>query len=323
MINKDDCKDIKLLYAEDDLNASEATVRILNKFFTHVTVVYDGLEGLTLAKKNKYDLIITDINMPKLNGLEMLAEIKKFNKNIYSIVITAYSDQKTFLDSIKIGVKGYIVKPMDINQFIETMETAVTYINAHSQINILQQYKDIVDRSSIVSKSDPSGKITFVNDKFCEITGYTKQELMNKQHSIIRHPDMDKSIFKNLWHTIKNKEIWTGQVKNRSKNGSSYYVDATICPILDENNNIVEYIGLRNDITQMLNPKKQLSDILKITKYPFLAMLKIKNFSIIEHLYSEKVIEDMLELFSKMLYTIYLRVVSLMKFLILVTENLH
>ena len=303
MLKQEDCKDIKLLYVEDDKKASEATVRIFEKFFNNITVAYDGQEGLDLIKTDQYDLLITDVNMPKLNGLDMIAEAKKIKKDIYTIVLTAYSDQKTFLGSVRLGVKGYIIKPMVMEQFAEVLETAVSNINAQKQINILEQYKEIVDHNSIVSKTDIKGKITFVNDKFCELSGYARDELIGKNHNIVRHPDMEKTAFENLWHTIQNKRIWTGQVKNRKKDGSSYYVDATICPIIDVNGDIVEYIGLRNDITDMINPKRQLIDIIKSNSNPFLTMLKIENFTTLEHIYGDKIIDNMLEIFKNMIYT--------------------
>ena len=303
MLKPKDCKDIKLLYVEDDKRTSEATTRVFRKFFNNITVAYNGQEGLDLIKVNQFDLLITDINMPKLNGLEMIEEAKKIKKNIYTIVVTAYSDQKTFLDSIRLGVKGYIIKPMVIEQFVETLETAVHNINASKQINILEQYKEIVDHNSIVSKTDRKGKITFVNDKFCELSGHKREELIGQDHNIVRHPDMEKTAFENMWYTIQDKRVWTGQVKNKRKDGSSYYVDATICPILDQNGDIIEYIGLRNDITDIINPKRQLIDILKSNKHPFLAMLKIENFTTLEHLYDEKIIGNMLEVFKNMLYT--------------------
>ncbi|MCK5111660.1 MAG: EAL domain-containing protein [Arcobacteraceae bacterium] len=169
-------------------------------------------------------------------------------------------------------------------------------IDRLEEINILQQYKDIVDQSTIVSKSDLTGKITFVNDKFCKISGYTKEELIGQQHSAIRDPDMPKSVFKDMWDTIQNKEVWTGQIKNRRKDGGSYYVDATICPILDKNGDIIEYIGLRNDITGIINPKKQLLDAIKMMTRPFLVIIKIENFTSLEHLYSKEIIERLLML---------------------------
>lgn len=294
MIISEDCKDIKLLYVEDDAVSREITLRILNKYFKDITVAVDGLDGLEKVRNNEYDLIITDLNMPNLSGVEMLTAVKKINKDIYTIIISANSDNKSFMDTIKLGVKGYILKPVDLTQFTQTLKDAVENINANKQINILQQYKDIVDRTSIVSKSDKSGKITFVNDRFCDISGYTRDELIGKQHNIVRDPDIPASVFKDMWKVIKSKKVWTGQIKNRKKDGSSYYVDTTICPILDESGNLVEYIGLRNDITEIINPKRQLLDAIKVVSNPLLVMLKIENFSNLEHLYDEKIINDML-----------------------------
>jgi PAS domain S-box-containing protein len=98
-----------------------------------------------------------------------------------------------------------------------------------------------------------------VNDKFCEISGYTEEELIGKNHNIVRSPNMPKEAFKELWETIKNKEAWSGIVENRAKNGNSYFVQATIIPILDDNNEIVEFIGTRQDITEL--KKLQLQEI--------------------------------------------------------------
>jgi PAS domain S-box-containing protein len=173
------------------------------------------------------------------------------------------------------------------------------------KINILRQYKDIVDKSAIVSKANPKGIITFVNDKFCNISGYSKEELIGKSHNIVRAPDVPKEIFKDMWDTIQNKQIWTGQVKNRKKDGSNYYVDATVCPILDEDDNIIEYIALRNDITEFQNPRKQLLDKINISHSPLLTILKLNNFSILDHLYDEHIVDKMLQLFEQMLPTYF------------------
>jgi len=125
--------------------------------------------------------------------------------------------------------------------------------------NLLEEYKKAIDNSTLVSKTDPKGIITYANDMFCKISGYTKEELIGKPHNIIRHPDMEKAVFKDLWKTIKNGKIWHGIVKNLKKNGDYYVVDATITPIFDHNGNIIEYIAIRHDITQVyeLNQKIQ------------------------------------------------------------------
>ena len=82
----------------------------------------------------------------------------------------------------------------------------------------------------LVSETDLKGVITFANDEFIKVAGYTKEELLGKNHNIVRHPDMPKAAFADLWQTIKAGKTWTGFVKNRAKNGDFYWVYATVVP---------------------------------------------------------------------------------------------
>jgi len=132
--------------------------------------------------------------------------------------------------------------------------------------NLLSEYKKAVDLSNIVSKTNPKGVITYVNDKFCEISGYTRDELIGKPHNIIRHPDMSREAFKDLWDTIKAKKSWNGIVINMKKDGGTYIVDTTVIPILDVDGDVVEYIAVRHDITELEQTKQQLRNINKAMK---------------------------------------------------------
>lgn len=132
--------------------------------------------------------------------------------------------------------------------------------------NLLAEYKKAVDLSNIVSKTNPKGVITYVNDKFCEISGYTRDELIGKPHNIIRHPDMAREAFKDLWDTIKAKKSWNGVVTNMKKDGGQYIVDTTVIPILDVDGDIIEYIAIRHDITELEETKQQLRNINKAMK---------------------------------------------------------
>ncbi|MFA6137173.1 MAG: PAS domain S-box protein [Sulfurimonas sp.] len=120
-----------------------------------------------------------------------------------------------------------------------------------SNIKLLEEYKKAVDAGAIVSKTDLNGKITYVNDQFCKISGYAKEELLGSNHNIVRHPDVPAEVYKDLWSTIKKKETWKGKIQNRAKDGSSYYVTVIVIPILDDNDNIVEYLALRQDVTEL------------------------------------------------------------------------
>jgi len=123
--------------------------------------------------------------------------------------------------------------------------------------SLKNQYMHIVDATNIVSKTDIHGTITYANSKFVEISGYSQEELIGKHHNILRDPDMDASVFRELWKTIKSKHSWSGVITNVHKNGSKYTVEASIFPILDANGDIVEYIAIRHDITKLqeLNDK--------------------------------------------------------------------
>jgi PAS domain S-box-containing protein len=125
-------------------------------------------------------------------------------------------------------------------------------------INALNEYKKAVDASTIFSISDLKGRIMYANRQFREVSGYTLEELVGKPHSIVRHPDMPSEAFKEMWDTIKKKEIWQGIVKNRRKNGEPYYVDATIVPIMDDNGEVYEYAGIRSDITELVLKTEEL-----------------------------------------------------------------
>jgi len=123
---------------------------------------------------------------------------------------------------------------------------------------MLKQYQEAIEKSNIISKTDINGIITFVNDEFCNISGYTREELVSKKHSIVRHPDVPDSKFKRLWETITSKNIYKDTVKNLAKDGSTFFVNTTVMPILDEVGNIVEFIAIRYDVTKEIFYKEAL-----------------------------------------------------------------
>jgi c-di-GMP phosphodiesterase len=128
------------------------------------------------------------------------------------------------------------------------------------QMRALEQYKLILDESSMVSRTDPQGKITYVNDAFCETTGHSREEAVGRSHNIERHPDTPLETFRAMWAAITAGKPWHGIIKNRKADGSRYYKKATIVPIMDEEGEIVEYISSGQDVTEIIEGKRNLEN---------------------------------------------------------------
>lgn len=127
--------------------------------------------------------------------------------------------------------------------------------------NSLKLFKEALDETSIVAITNPDGAITYVNDKFCLISKYTRKELIGQNHRILKSDHHSLEFYKNLWETISSGEIWRGIIKNKAKDDSFYWVKTTIIPILIDGV-ITQYIAIRIDITKQIELTNKLTETL-------------------------------------------------------------
>ncbi|MEA3227863.1 MAG: response regulator [Campylobacterota bacterium] len=303
---------LTLLYVEDNKATQENSLFVFNEFFNKIILAVNGQDGIEKFKNNEIDLIITDINMPILNGLDMIQKIKEINDDVPTLILSAHNEASFFLDSIKIGVDGYLLKPIDINQFVGILDkvTKTLQLKKESELNLqlLNQYQTAMDKATIVSKIDPKGIFTYVSDKFCNISGYKKSELLGKFHHIVRDSSLSSNIFKDMWKTVKkDKEIWQGAMQNRTKNGNKYHLFTTVKPILDINNEIVEYMVICNDVTSLVNLNSEVKSLHKYDTQQQLDAREKLEVGIINQVSEDfaKVIYTPLDILSGDFYSLY------------------
>ena len=205
-----------------------------NKF----NIKYYNKVFLKFFKKHRLEDIINLVKENKFKSFNK--KLKNFEGHKFTFSVCS----KKIDDDIIINLK-------DLTGYEAYKKSLLT-----SNVSFLE-YKKLIDKFLIVSTTDKDGIITYVNQKFVKISGYSKDELIGNPHNIVRHPDMPQYVFRNMWNTISRGNIWQGVVKNRKKNGEPYFVKTIIAPFMDSNNKIKEYVALRVDITELIKAKEK------------------------------------------------------------------
>ncbi|MBF0286003.1 MAG: PAS domain S-box protein, partial [Magnetococcales bacterium] len=205
------------------------------------------------------ELVVLDLFMPQHNGIE-LAWVMRQDERFAGLPILFLSAEQNLgrrLSDRNLAHEDFLIKPVQPAAFVHAvtsrveksrnMRRATDHLRA--ALEELENMQFALNQHAIVSAADVAGRITFVNDKFCDISGYTPHELIGQSHRIVKsgyHPD---SFYREMWLTIAQGRVWHGQIKNRRRDGRTYWVEATIVPFLDEHGRPTEYISIRTDIT--------------------------------------------------------------------------
>ncbi|WP_346392323.1 response regulator [Sulfurimonas sp. NWX79] len=260
-----------VLVVDDSMFMCKQLEKILKVRNYSVATALNAKEALKKLQTLNISTIVLDMELPDKHGLEFLQEMKDIDEfcHIPVLIVSSTNDPEVIRKALRTGASDFIKKPFIIEEFTLkvdlSVETNRRYVEAICSKKMLGEYKEAVDESSYVSKTDLNGNITYANELFCTLSGYTRDELIGSPHSIVRHPDVSASIFKGMWKTIQAKKTWHGIIKNKKKNGEAYYVKSTIKPILDVDGNILEYIAIRTDITEVETYKEILKENLNIS----------------------------------------------------------
>ena len=271
---------INLLYYKEYLGIQRAEgVYILSRKEIDEKMIIKFTNIISMQKQAKLMFIkfaskdILDYYNHIAKDLKVFSEVNKIqnliiSKNFKNIKSKYWFDTITIklnkLDRVskyvKIDTKKKINHAMETSKQFFIVTILITFISIivfiYMLLNLMKLLKNeqklrfIMDKYIISSITDLKGKILDVSEAFCEISGFKKEELIGKPHNIVRHPDMPKEAFKELWKTIQSGKSWKGKVKNRKKSGDYYWVYANIEPLYNSKGQIDSYISIRLDITE-------------------------------------------------------------------------
>lgn len=258
-INFDFLKTLRILYVEDELDKYIHVIETFKAIFKEVFTAKNGQEGLELFLQNKdlIDVVLSDYQMPVKNGMQMLEGIRNVNHDVPFLFLSANLENSILLRSIELGVSYFAPKPIDVRNLLIYVfkATEVNYKRNLLQIKNkeLENNCKIVDKYVIYSKTDLNGSIIKVSSAFCEVSGYTKEELIGNNHSLIKHPKRNENKKENLWNTLKSNQPWMGVFKNRKKDGKTYWLQSFIEPIFSPLSG--EKVGYKNISIDITNAK--------------------------------------------------------------------
>lgn len=253
---KEEYLDFRVLYVEDEDDIRDGIVEMLKRRMPDLHVASNGFEGLEIFREVLPDIVITDIRMPKMTGLEMAREIKKIKPNIQIIVTSAYSDINYFIDSIDIGINQYVLKPITRERLFMAIEKAAHVVGLQKQVErqmdtIIKLHSAIDQSQSIIEIANAEGTIEYVNKRYEEVTGFSLKEAQKLGLKIFQLSGDLQIVEADIKEKVLAGKIWKGEYQTMRRNGEKYWEYASITPIKDANGVPVSFVKVAEDISEL------------------------------------------------------------------------
>ncbi len=249
----------RILAIDDDKALLDYYETVLCRAGMEVKILSDPMKTIQALNEFRPDVILLDVYMPDCSGPELAEVIRQDDAWSLTpiIFLSAESDLSRQLSAMNQGGDDFLVKPIQASH----LEAAVTARAKRSRWTTrlrddLQQTKRdnefqlvTLNQHAIVCTTNPEGKITYVNDKFCVVSGYSREELLGKNTNIVNSGVHSKAFYQQLWETIIQGKVWQGTLCNISSKANKYWVNCTIVPFVDETGKPYKYVATQTDIT--------------------------------------------------------------------------
>ncbi|MCF6200542.1 MAG: response regulator [Hydrogenimonas sp.] len=259
-----------LLYVEDDREIRRRVTPFLASRVNTLWIAEDGRKGLELFEKRKPDIVVTDLNMPKMDGIKMSKAIRVFDKDTPIILTASYGDDYPLFAAIKAQINAFLPKPVKINDLLKTVEaTARDAFAKHAQFrtqSALAQHYLAIEDSALLIYLDKRGRIERINEGMLQLLGYSHELLVGEPFENILYRDHNFNKYDKLFAAFEKRESWHGEVNILTQLDREYIFKATLIPIYDTMMPSYRFMMLLDDITEVVNYRKLLKNELDKTQ---------------------------------------------------------
>jgi len=248
-----------LLYVEDEVITRETVLTLLGRRFPRLTIhgAANGAQGVQLFQELNPDLVITDIRMPVMSGIEMSRRIMEIKPSLPVIVTSAHSDMNYLIESIELGISRYVLKPIDSAKLFATIEGCLCALRVEKELQAQQAFIRKLSRAveqspcSIVI-TDPSGVIEYVNPKFTGLTGYSQTEAIGVNLRTLQQDGAE------IWSALAKGLEWHGELEGVKKSGEVYNESTSVSAVLDERGGVSHLVAVQEDITKQKRSAREI-----------------------------------------------------------------
>ncbi|WP_324781118.1 PAS domain-containing protein [Thiobacillus sedimenti] len=257
----------RVLVVDDDPAELAAQSQALRRAGMEVCETENPLEVPDLLCGFAAEVLLIDMDMPQCSGPELAAMLRADGRHdlVPVVYLSAAASPDRF--ALEHGAEYLLAKPADARRLTAAVSVcAKRYRQTQEQVEALratlyerERHQHALDAHAIVSITDTAGNILYANDRFCEASGYGRHELLGQNHRIVKSGMHADALYVDLWQTITRGLIWHGELCNRRKDGSHYWVETTIVPFLDDDGHPYQYISIRTDITRVKEAEQRLA----------------------------------------------------------------
>jgi len=249
----------RVLLVDDDPLLLDVHAAVLRAAGMEVRTLSQPLQILALLQDFAPDVAILDVYMPDASGPELAAVLRERDAQLHIpiLFLSAETDMTQQLLALNLGGDDFLVKPVQPDHLVAAVTARARRARQNSAVRqrlettLYEREREhlALDQHAIVSIADRAGNITYVNDRFCAVSGYSRAELLGANHRIVKSGAHPPAFYKELWQTVARGDVWHGEICNRRKDGSPYWVESTITPFLDDIGKPYQYVSIRTDIT--------------------------------------------------------------------------